>query len=254
MRYAGKVNAQAIECGFRVAKPGVTLARVNAIIERYILNAGCVPAFKNYQPPGMATPFPAAACISPNDVVVHGIPDDYIIQAGDLITIDVGTEYEGWFADSARSRVMGAPQCDRSQNLVDATEAIMSAQLAYVRDGCTFMRLVEAAERTADEKGVVLIHQFGGHYIGDQVHVDPFIPNAINRTQSALKQHLDVTRYTRQTLKTGETICIEPVTAYDNADIMIDKDGWTVRKRNGDIVAHTERCIVVLDDGYELLS
>jgi len=252
MRYAGKVNLEAIERGFKYAQPGMVLSDVDDIIERHIRSRDCTPAFKHYQPEGAPSPFPATACISPNDVVVHGVPGSYVLQDGDLLTIDVGTEYNGWFVDAARSRVIGENK--EAQYLVDVTEAVMSAQLGVIKNNCTFMQLIEAAESVATEFGVLIMPQWGGHSIGNAIHLPPFIPNAIDRTQSSLRQQVEENRYSREKLVTGQTICVEPVVTYENIRIMLDEDGWTVRKPGGELAAHTERCLLVTEDGYELLS
>ena len=263
MRYAGGVNQQAIEHGFSVALPGKTLREVNDAVEAFILEKGCLPAFKHYQPDGAKSPFPATACISPNSVVVHGVPGDYVLEPADLLTIDVGAEYKGWFVDSARSRVVPCPvaasetqlqQAKEAEYLIQATEAILSAQLAVIRDGCTFLQLVEVSEKAAQDYGVTIMAQWGGHQIGNKVHLEPFIPSGIDRRQSRLKQSLDAKKYARQQLTEGETICVEPVVTYGSSDIILDGDLWTVRKSDGLLAAHTERCLLVTKDGYELLS
>ena len=261
MRHAGNINQQAIECGFEWAIPGRTLLEIDRFIEWRIRSGNCKPAFKNYQPPGASSPFPATACISPNDVVVHGIPGDYIIQPGDLLTIDVGTEYNGWFVDAARSRVIpGAStqleiaKAQKAQYLIDATEAILNAQLAVVRDECTLLELATAAELTAAQYGVIILPQWGGHAIGNKIHMDPFIPNTIDRSKSKLQQQLESNKFARITLYEGETICLEPVVSFKSSAIMIDVDMWTVRKADGELTAHTERCLVVTKNGFEILS
>jgi methionyl aminopeptidase len=263
MRYAGEVNHSAIKYGFSLAGPGITLLEINNAIEEYIIEHNCNPAFKNYQPLGAQSPFPFTACISPNDVVVHGIPDDYVLEPGDLLTIDVGCEYKGWFVDSARSSIIPCPMgatdeqlknAKQGAYLIEATDAILNAQLAIIQDGCTFIELVTVSERVAQEYGIIILAQWGGHQIGNKVHLDPFIPSAIDRKQSALKQGLDAKKYTRQMLQENQTICIEPVTSYGSPDIILDDDLWTVRKRDGLLAAHTERTILVTVNGYEILS
>ncbi len=264
MRYAGKINLQAINYGFGLAEPGVTLKELDEGIEWYITHAGCKPAFKNYWPAGYPKPYPNTACISPNDVVVHGIPGDYVLKLGDLLTIDVGTENEGWFVDAARSRVIKSPlslmtpkqadKCFQAQKLIDATEAIMDAQLAVIRHDCTFLQLIEAADAVAKSYGVVIAPEWGGHGIGNKVHLPPFVPNVIDKSKSKIKQQIATAQFGREKFIAGETYCIEPVVMYDNSHITIDDDGWTVRKQDGGLVAHTERCILICKNGYELLS
>jgi methionyl aminopeptidase len=252
MRYAGRVNQQAIEWGFSKALPGVSLKQVDESIEWYIRQAGCTPAFKGYQPKGFPSSFPASACISPNDVVVHGVPNDYILEDGDLLTIDVGTEYKGYFVDAARSRVIG--NNPRAEILVESTEAILEAQLSVIRDGCDFLTMVETTEAEAKKRGVLIMPQWGGHGIGEKIHMEPFIPSSIDRTKSPLHQRLEEKQYQRQVLTKDQIICIEPVVTFGTSDIIIDEDQWTIRKSDGNLTAHSERCLIVTKDGYELIS
>lgn len=257
MRYAGKVNQLAIMRGFTVAKPGVKLYEINEAVEKCIIEYGCTPAFKDYQPTGALIPFPATACISPNDVAVHGIPGDYTIRNGDLLTIDVGTRYKGWFVDAARSRVIKESidtKATEATRLIEATEHVLWAQIGVIKDKCTLLEMVEAAERAAADVGVTVMPQWGGHQIGDKVHLDPFIPSAIDKSQSPLKQKLDIKKYSRQYLEEGQTICIEPVTTFGSGVITIDGDMWTVRTADGRLAAHSERCLLVTKNGYEIIS
>jgi len=258
MRYAGKVNLAAIELGFEHALPGKTLAEIDLVMEKYIREAGCTPAFKNYQPQGSPSPFPATVCISPNEVVVHGIPNDYVLQPADLLTIDVGTEHKGWYVDAARSRLVpGKAPLDkitRGNKLIYATNEVLEAQLSVVKDQCTFLSMIQAAEAAARQHGVTIMPQWGGHGIGDKVHLEPFIPSALNRGQSKLRLKIEEKRYARQKLIEGQTICVEPVVTFGSSCIMVDEDGWTIRQADGHLTAHTERCLLVTKDGYELLS
>jgi len=254
MRYAGRVNLGAINYAFGLAKPGVKLIELDAGIEWYIRQAGCTPAFKGYQPEGYSRPYPNTACISPNDVVVHGIPGNYVLRQGDLLTIDVGTEHEGWFVDAARTRLVPGRVSKEAVHLVEAVDAIMDAELAVVRNECTFLRMIEAADAVAKAYGVTIMPQWGGHGIGEKIHLPPFVPNAIDKSKSRIKQDLEVKKYGREKFVIGETYCIEPVTTMGTSGIMIDEDGWTVRQAERRLTAHTERCLLVTEEGYELLS
>jgi len=261
MRYAGKVNVGAIERGFEIAKPGVTTLEIDAAMESFIREAGCTPAFKGYQPDGYATPFPCTVCISPNSVVVHGVPGDYVLEPGDLLTLDVGTKYNGWYVDAARTRIVGGSmnkiqqeRCFEAQKLIEATEAVLEAQLSVVKNNCTFLQMILAAEAAAVKCGVNIMDRWGGHGIGDKIHLLPFIPSALNRQNSKIKQSIEEKQFDRQFLSTDQTICIEPVTTFGTSDIMIGEDGWTIRQTQHILTAHTERCLLVTENGYELLS
>jgi len=258
MRYAGLVNRKAIELGFEVAKPGIKLAEIDTAMEHFIRDANCTPAFKGYQPPGAPSQFPATACISPNEVAVHGLPGDYVLKSGDLLTIDVGTERNGYYVDAARSKIIdwqnAEPYPSDAFRLLDATDHIMDAQLELVRDGCTFLELTEVSESIAAQYSVIIMAQWGGHAIGEKIHMDPFIPSSVDRTKSRLQQQMEAARFAQQKLSAGQTICLEPVVTLGNSDITVDGDGWTVRQSNGDLVAHTERCLLVTKNGYEIIT
>lgn len=252
MRFAGTVNKSAIEWGKHHAKPGVTLREVDAIIEDYILKTGCKPAFKGYRN------YPATACLSVNDVAVHGIPTEYKLRDGDLLTIDVGSICDGWYVDSARSFIVGPPNEGRKtclrQVLIDATEAILEAELSVLSSGCTYMQLIDAAERTSSMLGVKIMPQWQGHHIGNTVHIEPSIPNTLPANLGSTKLALLQRQYRNMTFKAGDTICLEPVVTFGSVETTIDPDGWTIRSRDGSDVAHTERCLLVTEQGYELLS
>lgn len=252
MKIAGEINVAAIEEGFKHATPGVSLKQIDLKIEEFILKNGGTPAFKNYHPSGYENPFPATACISPNEVAVHGLPNDYIIKSGDLLTIDVGTGYGGYFVDAARTRVIG--NNPKAEELVIATQEILDAQLSLIKDGCNLLFPVHAAELKAKEHNVTIMPMWGGHAIGKNIHEDPFIPSAIDRRQGKISQQIQESRYFNQFFHSGQTICVEPVVIFGNLDIMTDGDGWTVRKTDGNLAAHIERCLLVTDEGYELIS
>lgn len=252
MRYAGKVNQQAIGWGFSKAIPGVSLREIDEQIEWYIRQAGCTPAFKNYQPEGYALPFKHSACISVNHGVVHGVPNDYKLQNGDLLTIDLGTKYNDWFVDAARSRVIGVNE--KAQRLVDATESILHTQLSVVKDQCDFLTMVKVTEEKAKTWKVNICPLFGGHGINTKIHDAPFIPSTINRSKSKIQQQLEERQYARQYFIAGQTYCIEPVIMLKDTEIYIDDDGWTVYTKDGGLACHSERCIFVTQNGFEILS
>ena len=166
MKFAGKVNLTAIERGFFIAKPGTSLLEIEKEIEEFLISKDCKPAFKNYRPEGAASAFPGAVCLSVNDGVVHGVPNAYVLKPGDLLTIDLGTEYNGWYVDAARSRIVpGAypTEMEEAQRLGNATEAILAAQLSVIRNECTLIELVEVSEAMALKHDVRIIPEFGGH-------------------------------------------------------------------------------------------
>jgi methionyl aminopeptidase len=170
------------------------------------------------------------------------------------LTIDVGTENEGWFVDSARTRIVPGKINKDAERLIEATEAILMAQLNVVKNDCNFLSMVQAAEAAAKQYEVTIMPQWGGHGISRVIHDEPFIPSAIDRTFSKIKQDIQAKRYSKQKLQTGQTICIEPVVTFGSSDIIIDEDQWTVRQAESQLTAHSERCLIVTENGYEIIS
>lgn len=251
MRFAGSVNRQAIQWGIHHAKPGVTLKELDAVIEDYIMKTGCKPAFKGYRN------FPATCCLSVNDVAVHGIPGDYRLENGDLLKIDVGAICDGWYVDSARSIVVGTgkhPKAESRLKLIQATEMILEAELSVLSSGCSYMDLIDAADRKSAMLGVNIMPQWQGHHIGNTVHIEPSIPNTLPTHLGSTKVALLTRQYRNMTFKAGDTICLEPVVTFGTIETTIDPDGWTIRSRDGSDVAHTERCLLITEQGYEILS
>lgn len=250
-RYAGKVNREAIEAGFFVAQPGVSLLTVNQAVENYILEFKCVPIFKGYKG------YPASCCLSLNDSMVHGIPSNYTLMVGDLLTIDVGCSYQDWCMDSARTRIIGLMDPTLfpfQERLIQATRAILDAEIAVVKNGCSLLEIVRAAETAALKFKANICTSWGGHKIGRILHEEPFIPNGIDKGLSSIKRWQLEREYDRYKLKTGDIICLEPVVTFGSTAYTIDPDGWTVRSSDQSLVAHEEDCVLVLDNGYEILS
>jgi methionyl aminopeptidase len=256
MRIAGKVNLEAIQKGMEVAKPGVTLREIDAVIEDHIKDNFCQPSFKGYKG------YPAASCISPNNVVVHGVPGDYELQTWDLVTIDVGTRHNGYTVDAARTFIVDGPMDDKLSDpsyyskltLLKAAEYILEGQLSVVKAGCSLEKIVDISEERVKGTAYNIMPQWLGHGIGEEIHMPPSIPSTWDRSKGELNVSLQK-RISRNILLTeGQTICLEPVVTYGNCDIIMDEDGWTIRTTDNSLVAHTERCVIVTEDGYELLT
>ena len=251
-RKACTVNTKAINAGLLECKEGVSTLEIDAAIEKYIRENDCIPAFKNYRPLGTPYAFPATACISVNDAMVHGIPNDYRLVNGDIVTVDVGTNCNGWFADSARTIVIG--KNPEAEKLAYAAEAVLFAQIEEVKHGVTITDLILASEREAKKLAVNIMSPWCGHGIGQKLHDEPLIPATIDSRLSSLKRKLEEKKYRRVTLIEGQTICLEPVISFGQDNMFLDKDGWTVRQTEKALTAHSERCVLVTSNGFEILS
>jgi methionyl aminopeptidase len=252
MRYAGKVNLKAITKAKEFVQEGVALEHIDTLIEGIILSEGCEPAFKGYKG------YPATACISVNDVAVHGIPNDYVLQPGDIVTIDVGTRYNGFCVDAARTFVIDQRSMTKQYwqriSLWNAVEAVIQAELDVIKDGVSLYDIADAGDKESRRQDVNLMIQWGGHCIGETIHIDPFIPNGFDYAKGSFGVELEKRRLRTALLSAGQVICLEPVVTFGATDTIIDEDGWTVRSKDGSDVAHTERCLIITKEGYELLS
>jgi methionyl aminopeptidase len=250
MRYAGRVNRDAINYGFRMAVPGTTLLELDSYIEGYIRDHNCSPAFKGYRG------FPGTACLSINEVAVHGLPNGQIIREGDLLTIDVGSIHEDWYVDAAETRMVGAPAKDAfdENHLLKVGRAALDAQIQTVRSGVSLLDLVRASENAVVNTGVNIIHLLTGHQIGSTVHEDPKIPAAIDPNLRSIQKQLCERQLDKIKLYEGQTICLEPVVTLGMPDIILDDDQWTCRTIDGALSAHFENCMIVTNTGCEILS
>lgn len=255
MRLAGKVNRDAINYGFQKAVPGKTLIEIDHEIENFIIQSNCKPAFKGYRG------FRHASCLSVNDNIIHGVPNNYILKIGDILTIDVGVDRDGWKVDAADTQIIQDANTDLSlvdfhiqRELIMAINDILESELNVLKHNCSLMDIVNAAESTAKKWHIKIYNQFGGHAIGTSIHEEPFIPNIINKNASQLKQNIEKYKYQNYKLQTGQTICLEPVGTFGITDFFIDIDGWTVKSKDGSLSAHVEKCVLILENGHEILS
>lgn len=217
-------------------KPGITLSKLNDIAHNYITSKGATPSFLNYNG------FKGSICTSVNDVLIHGVPNEYVLQEGDIISIDTGVYYEGYHTDSAFT--MGVGQISKeNQNLLDTTAKCLSDALAIAKDGVTLGEIGRAIEKTAKKKGYYLTKDFAGHGLGKNLHEDPFIFN------------VEKSQFKNVKLEEGMVVAIEPMLTVGTEKLFIDPiDNWSVRTINGQNAAHEEHSVVILKDGVEILT
>jgi methionyl aminopeptidase len=247
-RIAGKVNRDAIEFGFELVKPGLTLLNIDRELGDFIMDHDdCTPAFKGYRG------FPGNACLSVNNVAVHGVPNEYVIKDGDLLTIDIGTIYDGIYADAASTRVIGSEfEHPIAWDLSEGVKLVLHAQMSAVRDGASLWALADNAIMEANKLSLKIVEDLGGHYIGEQLHMDPFVPSCLDHRQGTLNAQLQKKKYAQHLLRADDVICIEPVVTFGHTDLTISPDGWTCSTPQ--LSAHAEHMILVTKDGYEILS
>jgi methionyl aminopeptidase len=241
MRAAGLVVARTLAMVAEAAKPGVSTAELDEVAEQTIRDAGAVPSFKGYHG------FPASICASVNEQIVHGIPSkSQVLAEGDLISVDCGAILDGWHGDSAVTVAVGAVSA-ADLALSAATKAAMWAGVAAVKPGGRLTDISHAvqtaAETAARADGVDygMILEYGGHGIGSQMHMDPFLPN-IGRPGKGPR------------LKVGMALAIEPMLTGGGGETVELDDGWTVVTADGSRAAHWEHTVAITDDGPWILT
>lgn len=241
MRKAGQIVTDVLHKIRDMVCPGVSTAEIDAVAENVIQKAGGTPAFKGYRVPGIPTPFPGAVCASINDEVVHGIPSpDRILHEGDIISIDVGVCYEGYYGDAACTFPVGTVGEDR-QRLLDVTRESLERALAVALSGNTLGDIGHAVESFATAHGYGLVREYAGHGIGKHLHESPQVLNYGQPGHGMV-------------LKTGMTLAIEPMIMAGAEEIVVGPDRWVVKTADGSDAAHFEKTVFVRGDAPEVLT
>jgi methionyl aminopeptidase len=238
MRVAGRIVAEVLALVESELRPGVSTSHLDRLAERHIRSSGAVPSFKGYG--HRSNPFPASLCISIDDEVVHGIPGERTIRAGQIVSIDAGAIYDGWHGDGARTFVVGEPT-PVIKELVDTTRLAMMAGIAAAVPGASLGDVSGAIEDVAAPGRYGIVRQFVGHGIGTEMHQAPQVPNYR-------------TGYRGMKLETGICLAIEPMLTLGSGDVEVRRDGWTVVTADGTLAAHFEHTIAVTDNGPEILT
>lgn len=234
MREAGKMVSMTHQYLKNFIKPGVTTKELDRLAEEYIRKMGGVPTCKGYEG------FPATLCTSVNDTVVHGIPDNYKLKDGDIITIDMVIGYKGYQGDAAWTYAVGEISDDKKY-LMEHTEKALYEGVKQVKPGNRIGDISNAVEEYANKHHLGVVKELCGHGIGREMHEDPEVPNY-------------GTKGTGPKLREGMVICIEPMLNLGTADIYMLDDEWTIKTDDGKPAAHYEHTILVTKDGYEILT
>jgi methionyl aminopeptidase len=221
------------EVGARMV-PGVTSRELDRLAERVIRDAGGVPAFLNYRG------YPATLCISIDDVIVHGIPGDRPLVEGEIVGIDCGVLYKGYYGDAARTFAVGRVD-EGAHRLLRVTEEALHLAVAEVRPGARLQDIGWTVQRHAESHGYSVVREFTGHGIGTSLHEDPQVPN-FGVPGKGPK------------LKPGMVLAIEPMVNAGASGIKMDADGWTARTEDGSLSAHFEFSVAVTAAGARVLG
>ncbi|MFG2888382.1 type I methionyl aminopeptidase [Streptomyces sp. NPDC048248] len=241
MREAGRVVAHALAAAREAAGVGVSLLDLDEAARTVLTKAGARSPFLGYQPSFASTPFPAVICTSVNDALVHGVPTDYRLRDGDLVSIDCGAELDGWTGDAAISFTVGTPR-PADLDLIDATQQALDAGIAAATVGHRIGDISHAIGNVARTARCGMPADFGGHGIGRRMHEDPHIPNRGRPGRGFPLRH-------------GLTIAIEPMLmAGGRDDYRTGSDGWTLLTTDGSRAAHIEHTVAITEEGPRILT
>ena len=240
LRAGGRRLAKIIAVLASAVRPGLTTAELDRLAREQIAVIGGRPAFLNYQPARAGRPFPAALCVSINDEVVHGIPNSRTLQPGDLVSLDLGLEYEQRFTDMAVTVPVGAVN-PTAQKLLTVTAEALARGIKAARVGRTLGDIGAAIQSFVEPQGFGLVREFGGHGVGFRVHEEPEVSNCSHAGAGPK-------------LVSGLVIAIEPMVTIGSPAIITAADGYTVKTKDNQLAAHFEHTIVITDRGPEILT
>jgi methionyl aminopeptidase len=235
MARAGAAVAAVLEAVREAARPGVSLIALDEIGAKVIADHGCTASFLGY-----LGSYPATLCLSPNDVIVHGIPNSSKLRDGDILSVDAGAIYEGFHGDAALTIGVGEISPE-AQHLIDTTKEGLWAGIHQVRKANRLGDIGSAVHAIGEANGYGVVEEYVGHGIGRQMHEEPQVPN-YGTPGKGLK------------LKTGMALCIEPMFNIGRRHTKVDADGWTVRTEDGGLSAHYEHTVAITPDGPQVFT
>jgi methionyl aminopeptidase len=234
MSRAGAVVAGTLALLEQHIQAGVTTAELDAIAEEYIRSHGGSPTFKGYKG------YPAATCLSPNDMVVHGIPGPRRLDDGDILSVDVGVTLGGFVADSAWTFPVGQISPE-AQRLLDTCRAALQAGIEQAQLGNTISDISRAVQEVTEAGGFSVIRSLVGHGVGRSMHEDPQVPNFVSEHRGP-------------ELREGMTIAIEPMITAGGPEVYLHPDGWSISTSDGSLAAHFEHTVAVTAEGPRILT
>src|SRR4051812_22633035 len=240
MAVTGEFVAETLATLSIEAQPGVNLMQLERHARELIAERGAESCYWDYSPSFGRGPFRNVICLSVNDAVLHGLPHDYVLVDGDLLSMDIAVSIDGWVADSARSLIVGTPRAE-DERLIKATELALVAGIAAAVVGNRLGDISAAIGAVAADYGYPVNTEFGGHGLGRTMHEDPHVSN-VGRAGRGLK------------LRPGLTLALEPWFAATTDKIVYDPDGWTIRSADGSRTAHSEHTIAITEGAPLVLT
>jgi methionyl aminopeptidase len=234
MARAGRIVVETLTLIGEHVRPGVTTGELDALAEEFVLSQGGYPTFKGYRG------YPAATCLSPNDVVVHGIPGPYELADGDVLSADVGVTLDGFVADSAFTFAVGEISAE-TERLLEVCQAALAAGVEQCRSGNRLSDISHAVQQVTESAGFSVVRSLVGHGVGRSMHEDPQIPNYGEPGRGPL-------------LAEGMTFAIEPMITAGGPDIYVHDDEWSISTADGSLAAHFEHTVAVTEAGPRILT
>ncbi len=239
-RESGRRLAAVLCAVIKNVSQGVSSRELDAYAEQLIKEGGDKPAFLNYKPRGAKRPYPATLCISVNDNVVHGIPDETFFEDGDIVGLDIGLSHKGFITDMARTISVGSVDAG-ARKLIAATREALDRGIAAVRPGAHIGDIGYAIETYIKKSGFSIIEELGGHGVGKKVHEEPYIPN-----WGKAGEGVEIVE--------GMVLALEPIVNEGSRYVALDRDGYTFKTKDGKRSAHFEDTILVTKNGAEILT
>jgi methionyl aminopeptidase len=235
MRESGRVTAAILRALASLIKPGISTKDIGDYVEKTISENGMTPTFKGYNG------YPAGACVSVNEEVIHGIPKkSRLLREGDIVSVDIGATWKGYVSDAARTYAVGRID-DAARRLIDVTEACFFEGLKYCRVGCRLSDISHAIQCRAESEGFSVVRDFVGHGVGRDMHEEPQIPNYGKPGRGPR-------------LAQGRVFAIEPMITAGSYEVEVLLDNWTAVTKDGSLSAHYENTVVITEGQPELLT
>ena len=234
MRRACKITAAARALAGEMVRPGVTTGEIDKAVHDFIVSQGAKPSFLHYQG------YPGSACISVNEVVIHGIPGNRVLKDGDIVSVDVGACWQGFHGDCAATFACGTIS-QEAQRLIDVTKQSFFEGIRFARQGNRVSDISHAVQTYVEANGFSVVRAFVGHGVGEHLHEEPSVPNygAPGKGPRLVK---------------NMTIAVEPMVNMGSYDVRVLRDGWTTVTADGKLAAHYENSILITDGEAEILT